>query len=497
MRCPHCQGLSTKRNGKTRSTPQGFDGPGRPLQRFICNDCRKTFTSGRTAARPGARFTVEVVREAVRRYVQGLTSYRTLAVMLSRQLDVSVSRFTLNSWVDEAGGQAPTPLEVLGPAAPAGLGWDPRVDGKVIWVGGEERCLLLGVDQTSQDIVHRLVLDAENAEGFHQLIHEAVTIAGYPLSGLVIDSGPGWVEVWRDYFSKVPLQLCRIHFDRRLDQDIPKLKRSAKAPLNAELKTRIRRVLYAEDYRQACRAYYPLISERDRYQGVGRHDSLGSLARRFNLYMTHHRVAGMPADANVSENVIKQLNKQLNKKLRLMEGFATLDSCGTVHPAAGRLLPGQAVHRLVRRRSQRSQPARARRRRPRRGRLARLPPRPLTTPPAVCHVATAATPTLLPSPARPRARRSSHPLLGCAARPCRLAGAQDEVHDPPTLPVPTVLKQQHSSSRWPLLTSVHDGCTVIVHRSPDREVVLDTRILAGLLCTSTDLHPAHVRLVQH
>jgi len=67
VRCPHCQSLSTKRNGTTRATPQGLDGPTKPLQRFICKDCRKTFTSGRTVARPGARFTVEVVREAVRR----------------------------------------------------------------------------------------------------------------------------------------------------------------------------------------------------------------------------------------------------------------------------------------------------------------------------------------------------------------------------------------------------------------------------------------------
>ena len=82
---------------------------------------------------------------------------------------------------------------------PPGWGGILGVDGKAIWVAGEQRCLLLAVNQTSQDIVHRLVLSAETAEGFWQLVHEAATIGGYPLAGLVIDGGPGWVEVWRDY----------------------------------------------------------------------------------------------------------------------------------------------------------------------------------------------------------------------------------------------------------------------------------------------------------
>jgi hypothetical protein len=36
-----------------------------------------------------------------------------------------------------------------------------------------------------------------------------------------------------------------VHFDRRLDDDIPKMKRSSDAHLRAELKDRIRAVLYA------------------------------------------------------------------------------------------------------------------------------------------------------------------------------------------------------------------------------------------------------------
>ena len=46
------------------------------------------------------------------------------------------------------------------------------------------------------------------------------------------------------------------------------------------------------------------------------------MERSLGLYLTHHRVEGMPPDANVTENVIKQLAK----KLRLMEGFASLES---------------------------------------------------------------------------------------------------------------------------------------------------------------------------
>jgi hypothetical protein len=57
-------------------------------------------------------------------------------------------------------------------------------------------------------------------------------------------------------------------------------------------------------------------------------------------------------------------------------------------------------------------------------------------------------------PVAPAVRSSSRaagpdPLLACAAQ--RLAGAQLEVHGTPSLPTPTVLKQQHSTSRSPSL----------------------------------------------
>lgn len=67
---------------------------------------------------------------------------------------------------------------------------------------------------------------------------------------------------------------------------------------------------------------HALNHDAHRYPRLGRYDPHWSLRTSFNLYMTHHRVPGLPADNNFTENVIKQLGK----KLRLMEGFQTVES---------------------------------------------------------------------------------------------------------------------------------------------------------------------------
>lgn len=261
--------------------------------------------------------------EAVRLYVQGLASYRVLAALLERRLGRSISRFTLNSWVDEIGGKAKTTLEVSGQLRPAWGGFL-GVDGKVIYVGREQHCLLIGVDHRTQDVVHALVLPDEEPNGFIRLIAEARLDAGYPLRGVVSDLATGFLEAHQEHFGEIPFQACRVHFDRRLDADIPKMKRSPDAHLRAELKDRIRAVLYASSYVAACAGLSSLMRDRERYASIlgPRTDSLRSLERRFEAYTAYHLASGLPPDNNVAENVIKQLNK----KLRLMEGFATLES---------------------------------------------------------------------------------------------------------------------------------------------------------------------------
>jgi transposase-like protein len=316
--------LDTKRNGKAAGGPtRPNSAPVAPLQRFLCRACGRSFTTGRRTADARSQSADEVAREAVRLYVQGLPSYRTLATLLEARIGRTVSRFTLNRWVDTAGAAAKTPLMVSAGLAPPSWGGILGIDGKVIRVRGDKACLLIGVDHPSQDIVHALVLPKEDGVGFDRLVREAVVAAGYPLQGLVSDLGGGFLEAWRDGFARVPFQACRIHYDRHLDQYVPKLKRSAKAALHAEFKARLRAVVYADTYEHACRLWYPLSAERARFAGIGgRHDALAALESKFGLYTAHHRYPQLPADNNVAENVIKQLGK----KLRLMEGFASLGS---------------------------------------------------------------------------------------------------------------------------------------------------------------------------
>ena len=262
-----------------------------------------------------------MIAEAVRLYVQSLCSYRVLSVLLERRLGVGVGRTTLNRWVDRLGGLAKTPLEVSSELRPA-WGGILGVDGKVIWAGGRQWALLVGVDHPTQDLVHAVLVPWETPEAFVKLVSEAVRDGSYPLRGIVSDLRIGFWRAWEDNFARVPLQACRVHFDRRLESDIPKNKRSPRAPIAAEFKARLRAILYAPTEEEAASLLHSLKRDRERYRGLGRSNPLRSIERFFALYTAFHRHPELPADNNVTENVIKQLGK----KLRLMEGFANVDS---------------------------------------------------------------------------------------------------------------------------------------------------------------------------
>lgn len=141
----------------------------------------------------------------MRLYVQGLPSCRVLSVLLEQRLGRPVGRFTLNRWVDRLGGRAKTPLEVSAELRPPGWSGFLGVDGKAIYIAGEEAALVVAVDQGTHDVVHAVVADVEGEDAFERLVREAVTGASYPLKGLVSDAR---LRSWRPTRTTSPACRC-------------------------------------------------------------------------------------------------------------------------------------------------------------------------------------------------------------------------------------------------------------------------------------------------
>lgn len=321
MRCPLCDGLDTKRNGKTTSAPTGLRGPKKPLQRFWCHSCQRTFTSGRGSTPPGARFGADVVDELVAAYVEGLGSYRNLARTYRRRLPRDLSRFSINRWVAAAGAAAMTPLEMSQRLAPPQWsGWI-GIDGKRLRIANRDTAsLMIAVDQATTDVVHTRVVSHESGDVFAEMLTDLVSV-GYPLRGVVCDFGSGapyisFLQARNDYFGALAFQACRIHFARRCDDVL-----SGNA-INRRLKSHIRNILFAPNYTAACDAYYQLTHHDTDYTSRAARSMLKHLRQRFGLYLTHHRHPGLPADANITENVIRSLNRRIHS----MEHFATTET---------------------------------------------------------------------------------------------------------------------------------------------------------------------------
>jgi transposase-like protein len=258
----------------------------------------------------------------VRLYVGALPSYRRLAAATEDIIGISVTPRTLNRWVERFGADAKTPLEMSNEFQPTSWGGILGVDGTWLTIRGQPWVLLVAVDQSTRDIVHVLLRRSENAAGFTQLLTDIVTETSYPLKALVTDASGGFLSGWATHFGGLPLQLCRVHFLRRLDEYLPTRPYGTHRPdpsLTLEYKNRVRSILLAATHHQATTEWDQLVADTDHYRGLAKHDPIRVLTRHINQYLTHHTITGLPADNNITEGV----NSQLAIKLDLTRGFAT------------------------------------------------------------------------------------------------------------------------------------------------------------------------------
>ena len=194
-------------------------------------------------------------------------------------------------------------------------------DGKVIKVHGEEWVLLTAVDLGTQDIVDSTLAKGEDYISINLFLRRVRDSIGYVPKEGVVDVDRAWIEAWSDVFPDVPLQLCVVHFERIVDREIPKRKRT---PRQEKLKEMIRQVIYGSDEASARRIVNEILElKRKRYFTDKKSlYIIHSLNRNFEMLATHFRVPGSFRDNNITESV----NGKIQMRLYLIRGYKKVRS---------------------------------------------------------------------------------------------------------------------------------------------------------------------------
>jgi hypothetical protein len=232
---------------------------------------------------------------------------------------MGVDQSTVVQWTSQVGARCPElPVtnQRLQPNWRGMLG----IDGKFIHVAGRWMCCLLAVDIPTVDIVQCEVVPAEDEAGgrrFLTHVHQQME----PRRGIVSDFGKGrvWIKLVAEVFPDVPHQACLVHFDRYVDQTLPKSKRSPQYEANQILRRLIHDLLLATNFNDAEEIFTRLIQGQHYFPHPAQQTVLKSLRKHFDLLTAHFHHPDLETTNNATENVIKQLDR----KLFLLSDFAS------------------------------------------------------------------------------------------------------------------------------------------------------------------------------
>jgi transposase-like protein len=194
-------------------------------------------------------------------------------------------------------------------------------DGKVIKIHGEEWVLLTAVDLGTQDIVESTLAKGEDYISIDLFLRRVRDSIGYVPKEGVVDVDRAWIEAWRDIFPDAPLQLCVVHFERIVDREMPRRKRTQK---QEHLKDMVRQVIYAKDEASARQVLNEILELKRRRYFTGKKSLyiIRSLNRNFDMLTTHFRVPGSFRDNNITESV----NGKIQMRLYLIRGYKKVKS---------------------------------------------------------------------------------------------------------------------------------------------------------------------------
>ena len=299
-RCLVCQSKNIKKKGFVSSNPRSKGGAiNRKKQRYFCHDCKRTFSNNHWTKHK--RHTSEFIKETVRIYVESKSSSREVAKSMK------VDQSTVVRWVNELGEMSLNPQQankILQPKWRGVLG----IDGKVLHVNGKKMVCLLATDLSTLDITYWEIAASEDEAGCRQFLinlREEIN----PLRGIVTDLGRGkvWLKLIADIFPETPHQACVVHFDRYVDQVLPKSKLNKYYPENQILRRLISNLLYASNFNDAEEIFSRLQRGKSYFKTDYQTTILKSLSKHFELLTAHFHYSDLERTNNVTENIIKQL----------------------------------------------------------------------------------------------------------------------------------------------------------------------------------------------
>jgi transposase-like protein len=302
--CPQCKSTRVQKYGFIESEPQSLRGQkNRKKQRYYCCVCKKTFSQHHWSKYK--RHTSEFIKETVRMYVESKSSSREVAKAMK------VDQSTVVRWVNELGEMSLNPQQankLLQPKWKGILG----IDGKFLHVNGKKMACLLAADLSTLDITYWEIASSEDEAGCRQfLINLREEI--YPLRGIVTDLGRGkvWLKLIADIFPEIPHQACIVHFDRYVNQILPKSKLNKHYQENLLLRQLISNLLYASSFNDAEEIFFRLQRANGYFKADYQRTVLKSLSKHFDLLTAHFHYSDLERTNNITENIIKQLDRKI------------------------------------------------------------------------------------------------------------------------------------------------------------------------------------------
>lgn len=262
------------------------------------------FTVQRQKTPQHVRYEPSLILRAAHLYFDREASYRAVG----RELHVDPYR--VFQWIDALGSNCKSFAEVAQELKPCWGGYL-LLDGKSIFVQGEEYSLLLSADATTQDVPTASFASSEASEYWKPMLRSLTDEIGYPLKGLIVDGDRGLWKACRELFPRLPLQLCVRHAEQFLHYYFRYLYKGSGRGVQAFLDL-ASKLLYVDSHEKLRFWLGTWQKRRQVFKGCGLEREILSFEDKIPFLFTHLDHPGMPRTSNIIEGIIRQLSRKID-----------------------------------------------------------------------------------------------------------------------------------------------------------------------------------------